>query len=79
MAPVFNSVYDTAILPYLNEEISIEAAIAAAEAPVRGFMLNQTRQEDIGMFVEIAGMDAIPAPEDVPFSILQLVFLSPQN
>ena len=41
MAPVFNSVYDTAILPFLNEEISIEAAIAAAEVPVRGFMLNQ--------------------------------------
>ena len=47
MAPVFNSVYDTAILPFLNEEISIEAAIAAAEVPVRGFMLNQTRQVDI--------------------------------
>ena len=69
MAPVFNSVYDTAILPFLNEEISIEAAIAAAEVPVRGFMLNQTRQEDIGMFVEIVGMEAIPAPDDVPFSI----------
>ena len=33
MAPVFNSVYDTAILPFLNEEISIEAAIAAVEVP----------------------------------------------
>jgi len=31
MAPVFGQVYDTAIMPYLNEEISIEAAIAAAE------------------------------------------------
>ena len=62
MAPVFNSVYDNAILPFLNEEISIEAAIAAAEVPVRGFMLNQTRQEDIGMVVEIVGMEAIPAP-----------------
>ena len=76
MAPVFNSVYDTAILPFLNEEISIEAAIAAAEVPVRGFMLNQTRQEDIGMFVEIVGMEAIPAPEEVPFSILAPAFIT---
>ena len=76
MAPVFNSVYDTAILPFLNEEISIEAAIAAAEVPVRGFMLNQTRQEDIGMFVEIVGMEAIPAPDDVPFSILAPAFIT---
>jgi len=76
MAPVFNSVYDTAILPFLNEEISVEAAIAAAEVPVRGFMLNQTRQEDIGMFVEIVGMEAIPAPDDVPFSILAPAFIT---
>ena len=38
MGPVFTSVYDTALAPYLNEEISIEAAVAAAEIPVRGFM-----------------------------------------
>jgi flagellar biosynthetic protein FliP len=76
MAPVFTSVYDTALLPYLNEEISIEAAIAAAEAPVRGFMLNQTRQEDIAMFTEIAGNGAIAGPEDVPFSILAPAFIT---
>jgi flagellar biosynthetic protein FliP len=76
MAPVFTSVYDTALLPYLNEEISIEAAIAAAEAPVREFMLNQTRQEDIAMFTEIAGNGAIASPEDVPFSILAPAFIT---
>jgi flagellar biosynthetic protein FliP len=76
MAPVFTSVYDTALLPYLDEEISIEAAIAAAEAPVREFMLNQTRQEDIAMFTEIAGNGAIASPEDVPFSILAPAFIT---
>ena len=76
MAPVFGEVYDTAILPYLNEEISVEAAIAAGELPIREFMLNQTRQEDIGMFVQIAGIEAIPAPEDVPFSILAPAFIT---
>ena len=76
MAPVFTSVYDTALLPYLNEEISIDAAIAAAEAPIRGFMLNQTRQEDIAMFTEIAGNGAIASPEEVPFSILAPAFIT---
>lgn len=76
MAPVFNEIYDTAILPYLNAEIPIDAAIAAAESPIRGFMLNQTRQEDIGMFVQIAGIEAIPAPEDVPFEILAPAFIT---
>ena len=76
MAPVFGEIYDTAILPYLNAEIPIDAAIAAAETPIRGFMLNQTRQEDIGMFVQIAGIEAIPAPEDVPFEILAPAFIT---
>ena len=76
MAPVFGQVYDTAILPFLNEEIGIDAAIAAAEQPIRAFMLNQTREEDIGMFVQIAAMEAIPAPEDVPFEILAPAFIT---
>ncbi|MGB1047459.1 MAG: flagellar type III secretion system pore protein FliP [Litorivicinaceae bacterium] len=76
MEPVLTAVYDTAIFPYLNEEISIEAAIAAAESPIRGFMLNQTRQEDIAMFTEIAGNGPIASPEDVPFSILAPAFIT---
>jgi len=76
MGPVFTSVYDTALAPYLNEEISIEAAVAAAEIPVRGFMLNQTRQEDIAMFVQIAGGDAIASPDEIPFSILAPAFIT---
>jgi flagellar biosynthetic protein FliP len=76
MGPVFTSVYDTALAPYLNEEISIEAAVAAAEIPVRGFMLNQTRQEDIAMFVQIAGGDTIASPEEIPFSILAPAFIT---
>ena len=76
MSPVFTEVYDTALLPYLNEEINVETAIAAAEIPVREFMLNQTRQDDIGMFVQIAGIEAIPAPEEVPFTILAPAFIT---
>jgi len=76
MSPVFTSVYDTALLPYLNEEISIDAAIAAAESPIRGFMLNQTRQEDIAMFTDIAGNGAIASPQEVPFSILAPAFIT---
>lgn len=76
MAPVLDAVYQTALFPYINDEISIDAAIGAAEIPIRGFMLNQTRQEDISMFAQIAGLDAIEAPEDVPFSILAPAFIT---
>ena len=43
---------------------------------MRGFMLNQTRQEDIAMFTEIAGDGPIAGPEEVPFSILAPAFIT---
>ena len=76
MAPVLDAVYQNALFPHINDEISIDAAIAAAEIPIRGFMLNQTRQEDISMFAQIAGLDAIEGPEKVPFSILAPAFIT---
>jgi flagellar biosynthetic protein FliP len=39
-------------------------------------MLNQTRQEDIAMFVQIAGGDTIASPEEIPFSILAPAFIT---
>ena len=54
MAPIISSVYDDAIKPYSDGEISFDAALIEAEAPVRSFMLNQTRETDIAMFAEVA-------------------------
>ena len=39
-------------------------------------MLRQTREEDIGRFAEIAGMQQFDKPEDVPFTILMASFLT---
>jgi len=46
MSPVFESVYNDAMVPYLNEELSAESAIEIASAPVREFMIAQTRELD---------------------------------
>ena len=70
MTPVLNTVYDEAISPYMDETISFEAALVEAEIPIRNFMLNQTRESDIAMFVEIAGNEDIETPADVPFTTL---------
>ena len=70
MAPIISSVYDDAIKPYSDGEISFDAALIEAEAPVRSFMLNQTRETDIAMFAEVANNDDIVEPSDVPFTTL---------
>lgn len=76
MTPVLNAVYDEAISPYMNETISFEAALVEAEIPIRNFMLNQTRESDIAMFVEIAGNEDIETPADVPFTTLAPAFIT---
>jgi flagellar biosynthetic protein FliP len=76
MTPVLNTVYDEAISPYMDETISFEAALEQAETPIRNFMLNQTRESDIAMFVEIAGNENIETPADVPFTTLVPAFIT---
>lgn len=76
MSPVITAVYDDAITPYFEEQHSFEVAIANAEAPFRNFMLNQTRETDIAMFVEIANNTNITSPADVPFSTLVPAFIT---
>ncbi len=76
MGPVFNIVYEKAMLPFQNEEIGFEQAISEAEKPIRQFMLNQTRKEDIAMFVQIAGLEELEEPADVPFTVLAPAFIT---
>lgn len=70
MTPVFEKINTDALQPYMEEQIDAMQALEKASVPLRMFMLKQTRDADIEMFVRISGRDALNGPEDVPFSIL---------
>lgn len=70
MAPVIKTANDEALQPYLAGTISEEEALARAEAPLRAFMLKQTRESDLGLFLKLAGQPKPEAPEDIPTHIL---------
>ncbi len=74
MAPVFDEMNTVALQPYLNEEISTTQAIDKAKAPLREFMLAQTRDNDLMLFADIAGYEEIESPEQTPFSLLMPAF-----
>ncbi len=77
MSPVLERIYQDAVQPYLDDEISAELAIGAAAAPVRGFMLAQTRETSLMMFAEVAGHEGgFQAPDDVPFALLMSAFVT---
>ncbi|NOT85634.1 MAG: flagellar type III secretion system pore protein FliP [Methylococcaceae bacterium] len=70
MMPVFEKVNIDAVQPYMAEKIDVTEAIEKASQPFRLFMLKQTREADIELFVRLSGNSALNGPEDVPFSIL---------
>jgi flagellar biosynthetic protein FliP len=76
MSPVFEQVYANAIAPYLDQKISLDQALAAGEAPLRAFMLKQTREDDIAMFMEIARNRPVASAGEVPFTTLVPAFLT---
>ena len=76
MSPVLNDIYQNALLPYMNQGMAFDKALALAEKPVRAFMLNQTREDDIAMFMEIARNKAVGSASEVPFTTLVPAFLT---
>jgi flagellar biosynthetic protein FliP len=74
MSPVFDQVYDTALAPYLSEQIGAEQALETAQQPLRSFMLAQTRDSDLALFARIAGREAFESESEVPFSLLMPAF-----
>ncbi|MGN7610668.1 flagellar type III secretion system pore protein FliP [Magnetococcales bacterium HHB-1] len=75
MGPVFDKVYDNAVTPYLDKQISEEQAWKRAVAPVRSFMIRQTREKDLALFMRLAGIEKAQSPADVPMRLLIPAFM----
>lgn len=77
MTPTLDRVNEVALQPYLKEEMTSIQAVEAASVPVRDFMLAQTREDDIALFVKLAGREGtIQSMETLPFTILMPAFVT---
>jgi len=70
MSPVVTKSYEEGVKPYLEEQISGEEAWDKSVAPFRTFMLSQTREQDLALFVSIAGLEAPENAGEVPLHVL---------
>ncbi|MEP0548559.1 MAG: flagellar type III secretion system pore protein FliP [Rhodothermales bacterium] len=75
MAPVIEEVNTNALEPYLAEKITQSEALALAAAPTKAFMLEQTRDKDLMLFMDMGGLDAVATPEEVPLHVLVPAFV----
>ena len=76
MAPTLDTVNMVAIEPYASGALEADAAIAAAGEAFHSFMLLQTREANLVMFADIAGVGAFESGSDIPFSILLPAFVT---
>ncbi len=75
MQPVYQEVQKNAIKPLLNDEISQTEAFSRAEKPIKAFMLKETREKDIQLFLDVSETKNKDKPADLPLTIIIPAFM----
>ncbi len=70
MSPVLDHVYADAVLPYTEEKIDAETAMALGQAPIRDYLLERTRENDLLLFLELSDQEPPEDPSEVGFTTL---------
>ena len=76
MMPVLERANVDALQPYLNEQISSVEALERASKPFHQFMLAQTRESDLELFMRLSNSNGVATPAEVPFFTLAPAFLT---
>lgn len=75
MTPVWQQVNSQAVQPYLAHEIGQKEAFNKAIEPLRQFMLKQTREKELALFVRTAKLQRPHNPEEVPTLVVLPAFV----
>ena len=76
MNPVLQEIYNEALLPVQNEEISFDVGLDRAIAPLQEFMLGQTREKDMLLFMDMVEQLPVEEMADIPLSVLVPAFIT---
>jgi flagellar biosynthetic protein FliP len=76
MGPVVDRIYEDAYVPYTQQKVAFPQALEKAQAPLRTFMLKQTREPDLALFVKLARVQPPKAKDDIPLRVLVPAFVT---
>ena len=76
MSPVLDQVNQVALQPLMNNRIDFVQAIDAGATPLHSFMLKQTRQDDLALFLRLAGQKNPATPAATPMRVLIPAFVT---
>jgi flagellar biosynthetic protein FliP len=75
MAPVGEQVNEAAVQPALRNEITVTQALERGTPPLRAFMLKQTREADLALFVELGKVARPATPDALPMRVVVPAFI----
>jgi len=75
MAPTFETAWDQGIQPLINEEISQTEAFERSMAPVKVFMIDHVREQDLRLFLDLADIESVEDPQATPLRSLIPAFM----
>ena len=70
MAPVFNQINQNSIQPYMKDKITQQEALDRASVPLKKFMIKQTREKDLLMFMDLAKMKTVKNVNALPLYVI---------
>ena len=70
MAPTFNQINEEAIQPYINDEMTQTQALTTASVPLKEFMVKQTREKDLLLFMDLGDIESVQNIEDLPLYVV---------
>jgi len=76
MSPVIDKIYTEAYQPLSENKITMQEAMDKGAQPLKAFMLKQTREGDLALFMKMAQIEKIDTPADVPLRILVPAFMT---
>jgi flagellar biosynthetic protein FliP len=76
MGPVFDKIYTDAWQPLSDNKITMAQAMDKGVAPLKAFMMKQTRQADLALYVKLSNNPQLQGPEDVPLRVLIPAFVT---
>ena len=76
MSPVIDKIYADAYQPLSENRINMQEAMNKGAAPLKEFMMKQTREGDLALFVKMAKIEKIETPDQVPLLVLVPAFMT---
>ena len=76
MTPVIDEINETAYQPYVREEITQREAWTLAQTPLKEFMLRNTEEETLNLFMDMANEEAVENAVDLPLTVVIPSFMT---